>query len=415
MAGRPADTRSTATPSPHGGPFDPSVAPIATSPFCIETGSFQLAKAGEYCFGDVVLKRFVKEEDRRLVVLADGMGSGIKANILASLTASMALNFVCEHKAIVEAFALIFNILPECSVRKAAYSTFTIVDLAGDGQAHLIVYDNPRPVVLREGTELDLTWQEVELQGTAYAGRSIATASFAPRLGDRLLAFTDGVSQSGLGQGGEWRRDGAVAYALLSLRENPNYAAGDLAEKIVRKAERNDRSGLKDDATVVAISFREPRRLLLATGAPASRERDFAFAARFREFDGRKVVAGGTTSEVIARELGLKFQEAMVPLADGLPPISIMEGADLVTEGVMTLSQVERLLREGDGRPPARDGTAERMVKLLLNADAIEFCVGAAVNEFHYNLQYKMRVQLVNDIAGLLETKHFKQTTIRFF
>jgi hypothetical protein len=388
---------------------------MRSDPFFVEIGQAQKAKAGEYSFGDVVLKRFIKEENRRLVVLSDGMGSGIKANILASLTAAMALNFVCEHKSIAEASALIFNILPECSVRKAAYSTFTILDLTGDGSVHLINYDNPLPVILRNGATLEPEWRVIELAETSYAGKAVATASFSPQEGDRLLAFSDGITQSGLGRTSEWRREGVIAYLQKSLVESPGYAAGDLAEKIVNKAALNDKTGLKDDASVVSVFFRKPRRLLIVTGAPANRERDFAFARRFREFDGRKVIAGGTTSEVIARELGLPFLGSMVSLNDGLPPISVLETADLVTEGVMTLSRVERLLRDPDRETHRPDGVAERLIKLIQGADLIEFCVGAATNEFHYDLQCKMRVQLVRDMAELLETRHLKQTRIELF
>lgn len=388
---------------------------MTTDPSFIEIGHFQKAKSGEYSFGDVILKRFVKEENRRLVVLSDGMGSGIKANVLANLTASMALHFASEHKSMAEASALIFNMLPECSVRKMAYATFTIVDMSGDSTVSLVTYDNPLPFVLRQGALLEMEWRITELTGTPYAGKSLSTAHFVPQPEDRLFAFSDGVSQSGLGRTTEWRRDGVIAYVRNSVREKPDYSAGDLAEKIVHKAELNDKIGLKDDASLLSVYFRKPRKLLIVTGAPASRERDFAFAKRFREFEGKKVVAGGTTSEVIARELDLKFAPTMINLNDGLPPISELESADLATEGVMTLSRVERLLRDDGKDLRGKDGAAERMVKMILNADLIEFCVGAASNEFHYNLQYKMRVQLVRDIVALIEEKHLKQTTLEFF
>ena len=233
----------------------------------VEIGHHQKAKAGEHSYGDVILKRFIREENRRLVVLSDGMGSGIKANVLASLTASMALNFVSERKSIAEAFERIFNILPECSVRKMGYATFTIIDMLDDCRVSLIVYDNPLPFLLRQGELVELEWQSTELATTGYSGRSVATASFEPLSGDRLFAFSDGISQSGLGRTSEWGRNGAVAYTQKALREFPGIAARDLSEKIVNKAELNDKSGLKDDASHITIHFREPRRLMIATGA----------------------------------------------------------------------------------------------------------------------------------------------------
>ncbi|HAE40976.1 MAG TPA: stage II sporulation protein E [Candidatus Riflebacteria bacterium] len=381
----------------------------------IEIGHYQKAKAGQHSFGDVILKRFIKEEDRRVVVLSDGMGSGIKANVLASLTASMALNFVCEHKSIAEAYELIYNILPECSERKMGYATFTIVDMAGDGTVSLITYDNPLPFVLRRGEMLELDWQSVELASTRYAGKSVSIAKFTPEMDDRLFAFSDGISQSGLGRTSEWGRDGAIAYSQKALRDCPAISARDLSEKIVNKAEMNDKSGLKDDASHLTVHFREPRRMLIATGAPANRERDFAFARRFAAATGSRVIAGGTTSELIARELELKFSETMISFNDGLPPISQLADVDLVSEGVMTLSRVERLLRGDEAAFRLQDGAAERMARLIFNADLVEFVVGTASNEFHYDFQYKMRVQLVKDIAELIENRHLKKVTVEYF
>lgn len=385
------------------------------SPCFIEIGHHQKAKAGEHSFGDVILKRFIKEENRRIVVLSDGMGSGIKANVLANLTASMALNFVCEHKSIAEAYELIYNILPECSVRKMGYATFTIVDMAGDGTVNLITYDNPLPFVLRRGERLELAWQSIELASTRYAGKSVATANFVPEQEDRLFAFSDGISQSGLGRTSEWGRDGAIAYTIKALRECPAISARDLSEKIVNKAEMNDKSGLKDDASHLTVHFREPRRLTIATGAPGNRERDFAFARRFDSATGSKVIAGGTTSDLIARELELKFSGTMLSLNDGLPPISQLDGVDLVSEGVMTLSRVERLLRGDEADFRQQDGAAERMARLILNADLIELIVGTASNESHFDLEYKLRVQLVKDIAELIENRHMKKVVLEYF
>ena len=381
----------------------------------VEIGHHQRAKAGEHSYGDVILKRFIREESRRILVLSDGMGSGIKANVLASLTASMALNFVCEHKSIAEAFELIFNILPECSVRKMGYATFTIIDMIGDGKVNLITYDNPLPFVLRDGDVVELDWQSVELTSTRYAGKSVASASFEPLLGDRLFAFSDGISQSGLGRTSEWGRAGAIAYTQKALREFPGIAARDLSEKIVNKAELNDKNGLKDDASHISIHFREPRRLIIATGAPARHERDFAFARRFGDATGSRIIAGGTTSELIARELELQFSNTMLSLNDGLPPISQLAGVDLVSEGVMTLSRVEKLLRTDEVTWRNQDGVAERMARLILNADLIEFLVGTASNESHFDLEYKLRVQLVKDIVELIEARHLKKVILEYF
>ena len=385
------------------------------NPFFIEAGYFQKPSFGQHAYGDVILKKFIKEENRRLIALSDGMGSGIKANVLASLTASMVLNFVYEHKSVQEAFSLIFNILPECSVRKLRYATFTIIDVNSNNRVNLLNYDNPAPFLIRGQKLVELKWKVLELSHTPYAGNFVASADYTPEAGDRLIAFSDGISQSGLGRTREWKREGAINYLLRAVGDSPVISAMDLSEKLVNKAEQNDASGLKDDASAVTLYFRAPRRLVIATGAPGSREKDFAFARHFREFDGVKVVAGGTTSEIIARELDLKFSDSMTSLGDGLPPISQLESVDLVTEGVMTLSRVERLLRIDDTSVRTRDGAAERMLKLIQNADEIEIMLGTASNEHHFDFEYKMRIQLVKDMAEVIETRHLKTATIRYF
>jgi len=380
-----------------------------------DTGYYQKAKHGQNSFGDVIAKKIVREENRRIIVLSDGMGSGIKANVLASLTSSMAINFTEAHKNIAQASELIMNILPECSERKISYSTFTIFDLKNDGTMNMIVYDGPLPALIRNGSESNIEWNSIGLDGK-HKGKTVYTAEFRPELNDRIFAFTDGVTQSGLGTGkGEWGRSAAVSYLAGVISEDPDIPASLIAEKLVNKAEVNDRSALKDDASVVSLYFREPRELLICTGAPSLKEKDFSFAEEFASFKGRRIIAGGTTSEIIARELDLRFAPDMIMLDDGLPPISKLESVDLVTEGVITLTKAEKLLRTSGLEKPEKDGAAERMVKLILDSDRIHFLVGASSNEFHFGLQYKMRVQLVKDITETLETIHFKDTSINFF
>jgi len=381
----------------------------------VDIDHFQKSKHGQYSFGDVVIKKFIKEENRKIAVLSDGMGSGIKANVLASLTASMSVNFIAEHKDISEASELIMNILPECSERHVSYSTFVIADIKNSEWADLIVYDSPLPVIIRDSSVFDPAWNSIELTGEKHRGKKIYTIGFKPKINDRIIAFTDGISQSGLGFTSEWERRGAEEYILKALSDDPCISARVLAEKLVNKAEMNDKFTLKDDASTLSIHFREPRKLVICTGAPSSKERDFSFAQEFGKFSGRKIISGGTTSELISRELGLKFTNTMISLNDGLPPVSMMENVDLVTEGVMTLSKTERLLRDGKDIDAASDGAGERIVRLMQNSDSILFLLGTSSNEYHFDLQYKMRAQLIKDIADILEKKYLKHIELRFF
>ena len=103
--------------------------------FYIEVACDQRNYGNERICGDVFISRKVKEENRTIVVLSDGMGHGVKANVLATLTATLAVNFTMEHKAVDKIADIIMNTLPVCSDRHMSYSTFTIVDIEHDGLA----------------------------------------------------------------------------------------------------------------------------------------------------------------------------------------------------------------------------------------------------------------------------------------
>lgn len=383
----------------------------------VEIGQAQAARRGEWVCGDVMLRRAIRAENRKLMVLSDGMGKGVKANIMANLTASMALSFALEKKTPIELFEQIHHVLPECSVRKIGYATFTLIHLTDDGQLHLLNYENPRPFLMRSGMPIELDWQTTKLTQACYQGQVISKTIVAPLRDDRLITLSDGITQAGLGSGEEWTRHGVIEYVSRILQAEPTLSAQLLAEKVVHKAELYDAGQLEDDASVLNLYYRAPRRLLVASGPPGRPERDFSFARRFAEFKGIRGIAGGSTADLLSRELNLSFKRTMEDLHDGLPPINHMKSVDLVTEGVMTLARVERILRTPHSLQSIKlkDGAAERWVRLMLNADQITMCIGTATNEFHYDLHYKMRLQYINDIAYLLEKKHMKDVFVEFF
>ncbi|MBN2862632.1 MAG: SpoIIE family protein phosphatase, partial [Bacteroidales bacterium] len=165
--------------------------------FYIEVNSQQRNHDGERICGDVFLNRYVKEEDRVITVLSDGMGHGVKANILATLTSTMALNFTMEHKEVDRIAEIIMNTLPVCSERKIAYATFTIIDIESSGKVNILEYDNPLTIVLRGKQTFDPVWKKVVLEKGKHAGKILQTCTFMPEKEDRIIMCTDGASQSG--------------------------------------------------------------------------------------------------------------------------------------------------------------------------------------------------------------------------
>ena len=169
--------------------------------FYIEVACEQRNYGEERICGDVFLSRKVKEEDRTIAVLSDGMGHGVKANVLATLTATMAVNFTMEHKAVEKIADIIMNTLPVCSERHMSYSTFTVVDIEHDGLTTILEYDNPQAVILRDNKPFDPGWKRLVLDSEKNAGKEILTCRFQPRKEDRIIFCSDGIAQCGRRQG----------------------------------------------------------------------------------------------------------------------------------------------------------------------------------------------------------------------
>jgi hypothetical protein len=217
--------------------------------FYIEVNSQQRNHDGERICGDVFLYRYIREEERVIAVLSDGMGHGVKANILATLTATMALNFTREHKEVDRIAEIIMNTLPVCSERKISYSTFTIVDIDSSGKANILEYDNPSTIILRGNKELDVQWKKVVLDKGKNAGKVLQSCTFVPQKEDRIIFCSDGVSQSGMGSESfpfGWERDSIADYASQLVTSESSISAVMLAGKIVTMAHKNDRYKAKE-------------------------------------------------------------------------------------------------------------------------------------------------------------------------
>jgi hypothetical protein len=393
------------------------------------SGSFYIEVASEHrnygverICGDVFLSRKVKEENRTIVVLSDGMGHGVKANVLATLTATMAVNFTMEHKAVQKIAEIIMNTLPVCSERHMSYATFTIVDIDHDGLTTVLEYDNPHAIILRDNKPFDPEWNCLILESEKNAGKEILTCQFQPRKEDRIILCSDGIAQSGLGTDKYplgWGRDSILDYAMKLIGNSPKISASKMALKMVNMAHRNDGFLSKDDTSCATVYFREPRKLLIVTGPPFEEENDRLLGDAVRAFKGKKVICGATTADIIARELGLEIEDSLVFEDPDLPPVSFMEGMDLVTEGILTITKVTRILKEFTPSLPPGKGPADRIVKLVRQSDEIHFIVGTRINTAHQDpnlpVELEMRRTVVNRMARLLEEKFLKEVTIKYF
>jgi len=371
--------------------------------------------------GDVFLTKKIKEENRIIAVLSDGMGSGVKANVLATLTATMALNFTEEHKDARKIAEIIMNTLPVCSERKISYSTFTIVDIDLDENATIIEYDNPQAIIVREKKVLSPDWEYIVLESEENKGKEIKTCKIKLQKGDRVIFGSDGTSQSGMGTKNfpfGWGRDNMQQFILENISKDQTISAEKLSEKVVSRAFLNDNYQAKDDISCATLYFREPRELLVCTGPPYEEENDTILGKKVKVFEGAKIICGATTSDIIARELKQKIEDSFEFDDPDLPPISYMDGIDLITEGILTLSKATDLLDSYTNNDILGKGPADQIIKLMLQSDVIHFVVGTRINIAHQDpnlpVELEMRRNVVKRMSHILEEKFLKEIRIEF-
>jgi hypothetical protein len=389
--------------------------------FYIEVNSQQRNHDGERICGDVFLYRYIHEEERVIAVLSDGMGHGVKANILATLTATMALNFTREHKEVDRIAEIIMNTLPVCSERKISYSTFTIVDIESSGKANILEYDNPSTIILKGNKVLDIQWKKVILDKGRNSGKVLRTCTFMPEKEDRIIFCSDGVSQSGMGSESfpfGWERDSIAVYASQLVTSESSISAVMLAGKIVTMAHKNDGYKAKDDISCAVIYFREPRKLMICTGPPFEKEKDKELAAKVSGYKGKVILCGGTTADIVARELNRTIVDELIFEDPELPPESFLEGIDLVTEGILTLQKVNEILKTYNNSIRLGKGPADKIVKMLMESDEIHFIIGTRINIAHQDptlpVELEIRRTVVKRIARLLEEKWLKKISFEY-
>ncbi len=390
--------------------------------FYIEINCQQKNHVDERVCGDVFLTKRIKEEGRYIVVLSDGMGHGIKANMLAILTSTMALNFTEEHKEVAELADIIMNTLPVDSVKQMNYSTFTIIEIDVDGEVKILEYENPKTLILRGTKKFDTEWTGVELETEKNMGKEILLTSFRPQKEDRIIFCTDGVIQSGLGSERYplgWCQENFEEFVVESVKEEHDISASRLAAKVIIRSNLNDQFSPLDDMSCGVIYFRDPRTLMICTGPPQEEQNDELFARLLSEFQGKKIVSGATTADIISREWKQEIIDTNVITDPELPPVSHMQGVELITEGILTLSKVVEILKAYNQNTKLGKGPADEIVKMILESDEIHLLAGTKINVAHQDptlpVDLILRRTIVYRIARVLEEKFMKEVFMKFY
>jgi hypothetical protein len=386
--------------------------------FFLDVDSYQHCKHRQFVAGDVFLTHKIKEENRVITVLSDGLGSGIKASVLATLTASMAIKYISNYMDIKQTAEVIMDTLPVCKVRKISYSTFTIVDISSSGHTRVIEHGNPPYVLLRNGTAEQI--EKIPIHLKKWEDREVHFSEFDAHIGDRIVFFSDGVSQAGMGLPQMplgWGRENVVRQAQEWLNRRKSASARELARRIVISARQFDGYTPKDDISCGVMYLRAPRNLLVVTGPPFSESMDSELAHLVDTFEGQKVVCGGTTASIVARELDREINMILEKLDPEVPPFSEMDGVDLVTEGTLTLSKSAEILERGQNPELMKTNAATMLVSTFLDSDIIHFVIGTRINEAHQDpnlpVELDIRRNIIKKISHLLETKYLKEVRKR--
>ena len=389
----------------------------------IEMEASQFTKTGQAACGDDVRFETIERENRHLVALSDGLGSGVKAHVLATMTTSMAIRFLASNIPTLEAAEIIMDSLPVCEVRKIGYATFSLFDFRLGGRARITEMGNPGYIHLRGVEEVKPLVDETVVS-EHWPDREVRECEADFQCGDRVIMCSDGVTQSGLGVRKDmkfgWRRSGVMKFAQTEIAQNPEVSAHDLAAAIAREALLITPGGCKDDITCCVVYLRHPRIMRILTGPPFYREHDSEYARQALLGPDHVVVCGGTSANILERELGVKVKLNLADMrsSGGLPPVGRMEGIGIATEGILTLGRVLGALEEK--RPTEHEPAAVRaIIDRMMRHDRIEFVIGTKVNESHQDpnipQDLELRRSVIRRMATALERNYRKQVKIDFY
>ncbi|MGL5540337.1 MAG: SpoIIE family protein phosphatase [Erysipelotrichaceae bacterium] len=375
--------------------------------YFIDHAFSSLHKHGEELCGDRVM--CVHQNEYSVIVLADGLGSGVKANILATLTSKIISTMVAGGLTVEDCVETIAQTLPVCQVRKIAYSTFSILKLHQDSTAYVAQFDSPSIVILRDGK----VWEPPFIRRTI-GSKEVFEATFTVESFDTFVMMSDGVIHAGLGNilNFGWQLPQVVHFLEQTYQENLSAKA--MSTSLVARCEQLYGGHMGDDTTV-SISRMMPVKLVnILIGPPSKAEDDFVVVKKFLSSPGKHIVSGGTTSNIVAQYLNKPVVLQMESMNGQVPPTGALEGIDLVSEGVITYNRVMEhlaLLVEESHLDTSwltkKDGVSQITRMLVEEATHVNFMVGCAKNPAHQNplmsIDLSVKLQIVKTIAQYLE------------
>lgn len=377
---------------------------MSTTEYFIDIATHSLNKKGEELCGDKV--EVFKSGDRTIIVLADGLGSGVKANILATLTTKIAGTMLEQGESIEETIDTIMNTLPVCQVRQIAYSTFGIIEIDKDYNCSMIEYDNPPIFLVKNNQAVHLDKKEI-----MYGNKKVKFSETKLEENDFMTLVSDGVIHAGVGHtlnhGWEWHH-----VSEFLEKQKINTAEG-INRRLIDTCNKLYESKPGDDTTAVTLTLRKPETVHIFTGPPEDPEDDSYLVRRFMKGRGKKVVCGGTAAKIISRELNREIETQMEYIDPEIPPIAKIQGIDLVTEGVLTLKKTIEKLEDYKSSNIEeinlkKDGASLLMKTFVEDCTHVQMWVGKAINPAHQNpdfpIELSIKLNIVDQLITILES-----------
>lgn len=386
--------------------------------FCADIGYGSLNKTGEQLCGDHV--EVIQNDGACLAVLADGMGSGVKANIMATLTATILSTMLAENLKIEDCVETIAATLPVCSERHVAYSTFTVVRILENEAAEILQYDNPSVILLRDGAHYDYPKTELHI-----GSKKIYSSTVPLQENDIFILMSDGCIHASEGEALDLKWDVPSITEFMEPFYDANFTAKTLSTILLDECFARYGGSPGDDTTVCAVRIRKRESVNLLMGPPADRDDCGKMLSLFFSKEGKHIICGGTTSEIAAEYLGKRLIPQKEIVDPEVPPISEIEGVDLVTEGVVTMGKVLKYARDylKDNEKfkqwsYKRDGASLIARMLFEDATDIHFFIGKAVNPAHQimdlSIGFDIKMQLIEELENCLK-KMGKRIRVSYF
>lgn len=379
---------------------------------CLEYGCSSLNKYGEELCGDQV--ELCQNDDWTTLVLADGLGSGVKASILSTLTSKLLCKMIANDIDIIDCIETIIQTLPVCKVRRLAYSTFSVIHVNRQGEGCLFEFDNPQAIWYHDGHSMDFAREEMLIRG-----KKVYKSSLQLQKNDLVIVMSDGTVHAGVGKilNFGWTRPQIMEHLDRTIR--PGMSARAVACMLASACNDLYLDKPGDDTTVAAIRIREPLQVNIMVGPPVDRDSDNYYVTSFMHEEGKKIVCGGTTAQIVARQIGKPLETSFDFPDKDVPPIGFIEGIDLATEGVLTMRRLlelsDRYLSISDLTPKTfhrKDGASRLASILFEEATSIVFYIGQSVNKAHKGLEIDttMKLKLVEHLAANLRAMGKKVT-----